>query len=73
MQPARALLSLALCAVLAPAITSPVATAAAAPPKPVEIAYDEFTLPNGLRVVVNIMGRARTCSPGAAVRGYPAC
>jgi len=53
MQPARALLSLALCAVLAPAITSPVATAAAAPPKPVEIAYDEFTLPNGLRVLVH--------------------
>lgn len=26
-----------------------------------------------LRVVVNIMGRARTCSPGATVRGYPAC
>lgn len=27
----------------------------------------------GLRVVVNIMGRARTCSPSASVRGYPAC
>jgi zinc protease len=53
MQPARALLSLALCAALAPATTSPIATAAAAPPKPVEIAYDEFTLPNGLRVLVH--------------------
>jgi zinc protease len=53
MQPARALLSLALCAALAPATTSPIATAAAAPPKPVEIAYDEFTLPNGLRVIVH--------------------
>ncbi len=45
MQPARALLSLALIAVAAPA--------AAAPPKPVEIAYDEFSLPNGLRVLVH--------------------
>lgn len=46
MHAARALLSLALIAVAAP-------VAAAAPPKPVEIAYDEFTLPNGLRVLVH--------------------
>ena len=26
-----------------------------------------------LRVVVNIMGRARTCSPGSTVRGYATC
>lgn len=26
-----------------------------------------------VHVVVNIMGRARKCSPGAAVPGYPAC
>ena len=26
-----------------------------------------------LHVVVNLMGRARTCSPGGAVSGYPTC
>ncbi len=26
-----------------------------------------------IRQVVNIMGRARTCSPGATMPGYPAC
>ena len=46
MHPARALLSLALIAAAAP-------VAAAAPPKPIEIPYDEFTLPNGLRVLVH--------------------
>lgn len=26
-----------------------------------------------VHLVVNLMGRVRACSPGAAVRGYPAC
>lgn len=26
-----------------------------------------------IHLVVNLMGRVRTCSPGAAVNGYPAC
>ena len=34
-----------------------------------------FQLQGGpaIHQVVNIMGRVRACSPGAAVRGYPAC
>lgn len=52
-RPRAAALALALAAVLGAGATAPVPALAAAPKASVAIPYEEFTLPNGLRVIVH--------------------